>query len=377
MFIRNLLILLVAAGIGRIVSKWLNQPVILGEMLMGMLIGNLGLLNLTEFLNHLAEIGVLILLFSAGFSMSIVKLKRAGKDSTLVAMTGVLVPFALGFFSSSYFGFSLVPSLFIGGILVATSVSLNTAILRDLRMLDSKIGTLIVETAVVDDVLGIIILTILGGIAAATGALLMNLAWIILGAIALFGVSLTLGVKVARKVSAMIHLDEKELLLLALVIIFTFSLFAKGIGLEMIVGSFLAGLILSESLFAREILEEIVSFGEAFFVPLFFIVMGMKFDLGEFTAIGPLAGIILGIAIVSKIIGCGLGAKLSQFNWKASLATGVAMMPRAEVALIIARTGYERGVIGSDVVSLTLVVVLVTTLLTPILLKKSLSGIEQ
>lgn len=359
------------------ISKWLNQPVILGEILMGMLIAHLGILNLTEFLDHLADIGVLILLFSAGFSMSLVELKRAWKDATSVAALGVIVPFGLGFFSSSYFGFSLLSSLFIGGTLVATSVSLNTAILRDLRMLNSKIGTLIIETAVVDDVLGIIILTILGGIAVATGALLMNLTWIILGAIALFGVSLTLGVKIAKKFSAMVHLKEKELLLVALLIVFAFSQFAQRVGLEMIVGSFLAGLVLSESLFPREILEKIVSFGEAFFVPLFFVVMGMKFDLGEFTAIGSFAGIILVVAIVSKILGCGLGGLMARFNGKTSLAIGVAMMPRAEVALIIARTGYERGILSSDLVSLTLVVVVVTTLLTPPLLKKLLTGMQK
>lgn len=377
MFIKDILIVLIAAGIGRIISRSVGQPVILGEILMGMLIGNLGIVDLTGILTDLADIGVLILLFSAGFSMSMVRFKRLGRASILVAIMGVLVPFALGFFSASFFGFSLLPSLFVGGALVATSVSLQTAILRDLRMLRSEIGTLIIGSAVADDVLGIIILAVLGGLAVATSALLMNLSWVILGALALFGISLTIGVKVVKKVSTAIHLREDDLLLLALIVIFSFGWLAKGVGLEMIVGSFLAGLLLSESLFAREILEEIVSFGEAFFVPIFFVIMGLRFDVHAFANIGIFATVILGVAIISKIIGCGIGAKLSNFSWKASLATGVAMIPRAEVALIIARTGFENKIIGSEIVSLILVLVIVTTLVTPPLLKKSLAGLKR
>lgn len=377
MFIKDILIILIAAGIGRIISRKLAQPVILGEILMGMLIGNLGIVNLTGILTDLADIGVLILLFSAGFSMSLVRIKRLGKASVTVAIMGVVTPFALGFFSSSFFGFSLMPSLFVGGTLVATSVGLQTAILKDLRMLRSEIGALIIGSAVADDVLGIIILAVLGGIAVATTTLLMNLSWIVLGAIALFGLSLTVGVKLARKLSTMLHLREDDLLLLALIVIFAFGFFAKGVGLETIVGSFLAGLILSESLFAREIIEEIVSFGEAFFVPIFFVGMGLRFDVHAFASIGIFAVVILAVAIISKIIGCGLGAKMTNFSWKGSLAAGVAMIPRAEVALIIARTGHESGVIGSEIVSLVLILVIVTTLVTPPLLKKALVGVEE
>ncbi len=377
MFIKDILIVLVAAGIGRVIFRKLNQPVILGEILMGMLIGNLGIVDLTGILTDLADIGVLILLFSAGFSISMVRLKKFGKSSSLVAILGVVAPFSLGFFTASYFGFARLPSLFIGGVLVATSVSLQTAILRSLRMLRSNIGTLIIESAAIDDVLGIIILAVLGGLATAAGGVFLNLSWIILGAVALFALSLTVGVKLARRLSATVHLREDDLLLLTLIIIFSFGLFAKGVGLEMIVGSFLAGLILSESLFAKDIIEEIVSFGEAFFVPIFFVVMGLRFDVHAFADIGIFALVILGVAIVSKIIGCGLGAKLSNFGWKASLTTGVAMIPRAEVALIIARTGYESGVIGSEIVSLVLILVIVTTLVTPPLLKKALVGVEE
>lgn len=376
MVIKDILIVLIAAGVGRIISRRVGQPVILGEILMGMLIGNLGIVNLTGILSDLADIGVLILLFSAGFSISMVRLKRFGKSSSLVAILGVIIPFALGFFASSYFGFARLPSLFIGGVLVATSVSLQTAILKSLRMLRSNIGTLIIESAVIDDILGIIILAILGGLATAAGGVFLNLSWIILGAVALFALSLTLGIKLARRLSATVHLREDDLLLLTLIIIFSFGLFAKGVGLEMIVGSFLAGLILSESLFAREIIEEIVSFGEAFFVPIFFVVMGLRFDVHAFADIGTLAMVILGVAIVSKIIGCGLGAKLSNFGWKASLATGVAMIPRAEVALIIAKIGHENGIIGSEVVSLVLTLVIVTTLVTLPLLQRFLAGVE-
>ena len=371
-FLQELLIILVAAGIGRIISRALDQPVILGEILMGMFIGNLGFVHNTETLHNLSEIGVLILLFSAGLYMGVSEFKKVGKSSTVVAVLGVTVPFVLGFLASYLFGYSLLTSLFVGGALVATSVGLKTHILKDLKLLRTDIGKLIIGSAVIDDILAMMLLALLSGLLATGTGIITNLLWVILGVAILFGGALTLGIKLAEVIPGFVLPKREDLILLGIVIIIAFGLFSHTLGLEALVGAFLAGLLLSESRFAKSMLDNLVQFGEGFFIPIFFVVMGLTFDIHAFASVGMFAAVVVGLAIISKIVGCGLGAKVTGFGWRDSFATGVAMVPRAELALVLVNVGYQKGVIGSEIISVILVVIMITTLITPPLLKKTL-----
>lgn len=373
MFFESLLIILASAGAGKIISRLIGQPDILGEILMGMLVGNLGIVPISDSLTAFADMGVLLLLFEAGMSMGISKFKQAGENSMIIATMGIIVPFGLGFIASYLFGFSLLPSLFVGGTLVATSVGIGTSILEDRKMLRTEVGSLIVGSAVVDDVLGIITLAILSGLVAATTAIIVKISWIILAIVALFGATLFLGPKLVKRIpSYLLPRNHEDLMLLVLLVVIGYGLLAQELGLEAIVGSFLAGLLLSEARVGKKTLDNIISFGQSFFVPLFFVVMGLRFDVTRLTQVGPFAALIVIIAIASKILGCGAGAKVAQLNWGASLAIGTAMVPRAEVSLIIAQVGYEKGIIGAVLFSVVLMVVAVTTLITPSSLKKAL-----
>ena len=199
---------------------------------------------------------------------------------------------------------------------------------------------------------------------------------IIIGTILLFILSLSLGVKLIRRISRNARIRTNDLLLLALIVIFAFAILTKEIGLETIIGSFLAGIILSQSYFKREIVEQITEFGEAFFVPIFFITMGMQFDIRAFTSLGIFAVVLIVAAIIGKIAGCGLASRLFKFNTRESVTVGVAMIPRAEVALIATSVASKYNLIGGRVTSAILMMIVVTTLVTPPVLEIFLKRIE-
>lgn len=195
---------------------------------------------------------------------------------------------------------------------------------------------------------------------------------VLFGILIAFGIVLPASLWGIRKVPGILLPREKNMILLAVTIILAFSLLTKSLELGEILGAFLAGLVFSESRFAKRLLEDMVTFGEGFFIPIFFVTIGFQFDLTAFAGVGGFAAAVVLVAIVSKILGCGLGARITSSNWRASLATGVAMIPRAEVALIIVKVGKEQGIIGTDVLSVILVMVIVTTFVTPPLLKTAL-----
>lgn len=370
--IESLLAVLIAAGIGRILSRRMRQPVILGELLMGMLLGNLALVTVTDSISNFANIGILFLLFSAGFTINLEEFKRLGKSSGIVASAGVIVPFALGYFTSLVFGFEHLTSLFVGTALAATSVGIQVAVLREVKMLRTRMGTLIIGSAVADDVISIVILAALGSLVTLGGNPMNEILLLVIGTVIFFTLSLTVGIRTIKTISRRIRVRRENLLLLALIIIFAFGLIAEEIGLEMIIGSFLAGLILGQSYFARDILEQISIFGEAFFIPIFFVTMGVGFDLHAMASLGAFAIVLVLMAIIGKLVGCSIGAKISGFNARDSLAIGIAMIPRAEMALIVSSVGLRYGIINQDIVSTIMIMVVVTTLVTPPMLKASL-----
>ena len=369
-FIANLLTVLLAAGIGRAISRWLKQPIVLGEIVLGMLLGNLGLIVITETLSNLADLGVLFLLFSAGFAINLEEFKRVCRCSLVATFTDVVISFTLGYLTARLFGFPELTSMFVGAALTATSVGIQTSILREFNVLRTRIGTFILGVAIGDDVAGILILTILGSVASLGGATLEGIALIIIFAAAFFLLSLTAGVRIMRKLSRGWIMRKESLLLLSLIIILAFGITAKEMGLEVVIGAFVAGLILGQSYFARGIIEEISIFGDAFFVPIFFIIMGAGFSLAHLS-VGYFTVTLIVVAVLGKIIGCGIGARFAGFNFRQSLAVGTAMIPRAEVCLIIASVGLRYGIINQEIASSILVMIIVIALITPPLLRRT------
>ncbi len=377
-FVPALLVILIAAGLGRLLSKELRQPAIFGELLLGVILGNLIILATPaqEPIARIAEIGILLLLFSTGLGLNFEEFKKLEVASSVVAVSGVVLPFVLGYLAAIYFEFSHLVAVFVGISLVATSVGVKASILTELRMLRTRLGTLIMGAAVIDDVIGVMMISVFITVAA-TGAIpLAEISLLIIPAVLFFLVSLTIGIKFFKKLSEKITVERESLLLLGLVIVLAFGLITTEIGMAAIIGAFIAGLVVGQTHFARGLREHVSLIGGGFFIPIFFVTMGMSFDVGAFTSVGWFAVVLVTVAIIGKVVGCGLGAKASKFSGGESFAVGIAMIPRAGVELILIKLGLDYGIIGADIASAILVMVLITTLITPPALWKALKMIK-
>lgn len=202
MFVINLLVVLIAAYLGRLLSQKINQPSILGELIFGMIISSLGIIALNETMADIADIGILLLLFSTGLAVNFKELKELGKISIIVATLGVILPFVLGYYTSVYFGYSKIVSLFIGTSLVATSIGISSQVLSELKMIGMRLGTLIIGSAIVDDVIGIVMVGTILGIALNGSINLKELSITILLTVIFLIVSFTLVVKLFKKLSS-------------------------------------------------------------------------------------------------------------------------------------------------------------------------------
>ncbi len=381
-----LAILIGAAKLGGWASRRINQPSVLGELLVGVLLGPtvLNVLHLpffpdehlAETVHQLAEIGVLFLMFYAGLEISLSEMLNAGRVAVLAGVLGVIAPLIFGALVAIPFGYDLQHAIFIGVILTATSVSISAQTLMELNVLGSRSALALLGAAVVDDVLGILVLSLFvalvgtGG-AASSGA--AGIAWVLVrmtlylaGAVYLGFWLLPKGVRWASG----LHVSE-GVLAFVVVTMLLFSYLAEVLGgVAAITGAFIAGVALSRSEFKGQIESGIHALGYGFFVPLFFVGIGLLTNARVISLeLLPFVLLITGVAIVTKIVGCGLGGLIGGFSRREALQLGVGMISRGEVGLIVATVGITSGIIGQEVFALTVIVVLVTTLITPLLLR--------
>jgi Kef-type K+ transport system membrane component KefB len=378
-FIPALLVILLAAGAGRLLSRGIKQPVILGELILGMVLGSFIILAPAAQgpIFDIAEIGILLLLFSIGLTIDFEEFKKLEVTSSVVAAAGVILPFVFGYVAAIIFGFSHIVALLVGTSLVATSVGISASVLMESRMLRTKIGTLIMGAAVADDVIGVIMMSAFISLAVTGAIQFLDLSLLIVLAVLFFILSLTVGIKVFRKISEKITVARESLLLIGIVVVLAFGIITQEIGISAIIGAFVAGLVVGQTHYARDLRGHVSLIGGGFFIPIFFVTVGMNFNLNAFTGVGLFAAVLVILAIIGKIVGCSLGAKACRFSNRESLAVGIAMVPRAEVALIIAQIGLRQNIIGPDVVSAILVMVVITALITPPSLWKVLRGIGE
>jgi Kef-type K+ transport system membrane component KefB len=398
-----LALMLIGARLGGALFERFRQSPVLGELLAGVVIGNLGLLGYHGLdalrdqpgLDLLAQIGVLFLLFSVGLESDIAKMMAVGASSFVVAVLGVIAPMVLGFFCSRGFfpGHDPLTHWFVGATLCATSVGITARVLSDLGRTSSTEGRIILGAAVIDDVLGLIVLAVVAGVieAANRGRAFdpRTVAWIVAKATLFLGVAVGIGRWVARRTFALAARVRGEGVLLSVAIAFCFALawIAGRVGLAPIVGAFAAGLILDEEHYQdlrardakRRSLPELLEPISSFLVPVFFVLMGMRVDLGAFASPGALgfAAMLTLAAVAGKQV-CSLGV----FERGADrLAVGLGMIPRGEVGLIFAGIGAtlmlggER-VIDNEVFSAVVIMVALTTLVTPPLLVWRMRGAQ-
>lgn len=374
-------ILLLAAKFSSLIERF-GQPAVLGELLAGVVIGNLGLIGLHMFepithdpiITFLAELGVVILLFQIGLESNIKKLSAVGWRAFLVAIVGVVVPFVLGTYIAGPWllpGQSFNAYLFLGAALTATSVGITARVFRDLKKLDTPEAQIVLGAAVIDDVMGLIILAIVSAIVA-IGAVSFGTIGAIAGKALIFLVgSILVGHFLAPHLGRLfsrVHGGTGMKLTLALSFGLIFAWLAGTIGLAPIVGAFAAGLVLDPVHFrffkAERHIEDLVEPLGHFFVPIFFIVTGMGVSLATLTN-PPILLVALGITVVAvlgKIV-----SGLVAGNVRKSLI-GWGMVPRGEVGLIFASIGLSLGVVTNDIYSIIVIMVILTTLITPIIL---------
>ncbi|PYI50627.1 cation:proton antiporter [Paenibacillus flagellatus] len=370
MLLFQLAVILLASKIAGDISVKLGQPSVLGKLLIGIVLGPsvLGLVNSTDILQELSQIGVILLMFIAGLETDADQFRKTGKASTFVGIAGIAVPFACGYGAGMLIGLSATEAIFLGLLLSATSVSISVQALKEMGRLKSKEGATILGAAVIDDILVIValafVMSLVGGGDVSLGTLVLKKA-------AFFAVAIVLGWKVVPwvlKRFAPLRVSE-AVISAGLIICFLFAYLAEYAGVAAIIGAYAAGVAISLTSFKHEVFEKVETIGYSIFVPVFFTSIGVT---AEFAGIGGNVGLIAGLsvlAIATKLIGSALGAKLSGFGWKLSFGIGAAMVSRGEVALIIAAMGLEASLLSRDMFAVIVVVVLVTTLITPPLMK--------
>jgi len=380
------LALIFARIIGYLFDRF-KQPAVIGEIIAGLILGSVGLIilygqqftffNLTIKLPELtyatpefellAELGILFLLFISGLEIRISRLRKVGKTSSFVAIGGAMMPLFFGILIGLYFSFTLQESIVIGLILIATSVGVTVRTLMDFHILDTDVGATVLGGAVIDDIFGIILLAFVLGIESPL--------WIGIKVVIFFLIFLYLGLKVIDKIldiGEKIHLP-KAFLSISLSIFLIYSFFADNAGIAGIIGAFVAGILIGQTVRSSKIISDVKTIGYGFFIPLFFVWVGSKVNIYAFLSIGFFAISIIIVSIIGKIIGCGFGAKLAGLTNRESVQVGIGMIPRMELSLIIVTSFISNGIltgnVADQILATTLLLTFVTTLITPFLIK--------
>ncbi|WP_027408345.1 cation:proton antiporter [Anoxybacteroides tepidamans] len=369
MFILQLAAILFASKLAGDVSVRLGQPAVLGKLLIGIILGPtvLGIVNDTEFLKEVSQIGVILLMFIAGLETDIEQLKRTGKAASFVGVLGIIVPLCLGYIAGVMIGLTPIKAIFLGLLLSATSVSISVQALKEMNQLKSKEGSAILGAAVIDDILVIIGLAFLMSLTGGD----VQIDAVIMKKIAFFAVAILLAWKAVPfmlRLFAPLRVDE-AVISAGLIVCFAFAYFAEAAGVAAIIGAYIAGVAISFTNYKEEIFHKVETISYSIFVPVFFTSIGVAAELSD---VSQHIGLIIGLsvlAILTKLVGAALGAKLAGFEWRSSIAVGAGMVSRGEVALIIAGIGLEAKLLTSDLFAALVAVVLVTTIVTPPLLK--------
>lgn len=380
-FLLWIALILISTKVLGLLCKAVHLPEVVGALLAGVILGPsaLGLMSMEgdtgTLLTYVAEMGVIFLMFSAGLDTDLKELKANIGASFVTALIGVIVPLIGGMIGYAlYFGEDLsnydqmLQSLFVGVVLTATSVSITVETLREMGRLSGKVGMTILGAAIIDDILGMVVLAIVSSMKDTS----VKPATVLIKIVLYFVLILILFMVTSRLEFAIGKNDHKRrVAIFAIAFCFILAYVSEiGFGIADITGAYFAGVMLCQSKIRDYVDVKIHDVSTVFFSCIFFASVGLKVTLGGMTVkVWMFAVILTLIAIVSKMIGCGLGAKICRFTWKESLQTGVGMISRGEVALIVAEKGRQVGLINEDLFAPIILVVIVTTLITPILLK--------
>lgn len=380
--------ILVAAKIGGYLSYLIGQPTVLGELIFGVILGPsaINLLHLsyftnqhlTEMINQFAELGVLLLMFIAGLDLHLSDLAKTGKTAALSGSLGVIIPLFMGFGAGLLFEMDVYASIFLGLILAATSVSISAQTLIELKVLRSRVGMALLGAAVFDDILVILGLSIfLALLSGSSGHGIGSVIWIALRMALYLVLASAVGMLLLPRLSQKVNNFpiSQGVITFTFVVILIFGWTAEEWGnVAAITGAFIAGLVMARSPVKERIESGISTLAYGLFVPIFFIDVGLKVNASELSGESLWLFLILtAVAITGKIIGAGFGALFSGLSRKEALQVGIGMVSRGEVGLIVASVGIANQIIPPELFAAVVGIVIVTTLITPPLLKAAFS----
>lgn len=379
-FLLNLAIILLATKFLGLLTKQFQLPQVVGALLAGLLLGPavLNILEETEFIQKVAQIGVIVLMFGAGVETDISELKKSGKASIVIAILGMVIPIIGGFVVASIFNMpsglkdttALLQNIFIGVILSATSVSITVETLKEMGRLSTKAGNAILSAAIIDDIMGVVALTIVTSLAGASISIQMVLLKIV-SFFLFIGLLGFLFYKVYKKWTDYYHRDLRRFIIAAFVFCLLMSYCAdRFFGVADITGAYISGLIISGTGVKQYVARRFNTLSYMMFSPVFFASIGLKVTFPQFTwSIIGFSVLLIVIAVLTKVLGCSIGAKLCGYDKKDSLRIGVGMIARGEVALIIANRGGAMGLLLPGMLTPIVLLVVCTSVLSPILLK--------
>lgn len=373
-FLFDLALILITTKLLGLTTKRLALPQVVGALLAGLVLGPavLGILSGSTFLDQVAEIGVILLMFTAGLETDIHELKKSGGPALLVALCGVLFPLAGGFALANLFNRGsehLMENIFIGVILTATSVSITVETLREMGKLSTRSGNIILGAALIDDILGIVALTVISSVSDQS----VQISTVVMKIVSFFVVALVVGVLLHKFIKKAVskRRDRRLYAVLAFAMCLLFAYASEHLfGVADITGAYIAGLVIANTLPASYVANRCETISFMFFSPVFFASIGIKVVLPSMDAMTvAFALLLILMAVATKAIGCGLGARLCRFSGKESLQIGMGMICRGEVALIVTTKGLSMGVMKEEFVGPVILMVVATAILAPVLLK--------
>lgn len=381
-FLLSLALILIFTKIFGLMTARVHLPQVVGALLAGILLGPscAGLLTESDFLMKTSEIGVIMLMFIAGIDTDINELKHTGPTACFIAVLGVFVPI-LGcggvyylFYGGSFSYESMIKSLFVGIVFAATSVSITVETLNEMGMLKTRLGTTLLSAAIIDDIIGIVVLSVVS----ALGDKTVNPGFVVLKILGFFAFTLIVGFLVYKlfKRISINHSTSRRVAVWALAFCFFMSYCAERLfGVADITGAYFAGVILCNVTNSRQyVAKKVTAASYLLFSPVFFAHIGIKTDLSGINSGIILFAVILAVmAVITKIIGCGAAARICKMPGRESLAVGVGMVARGEVALMVAQKGIDSGNIEGRVFPAIVLCVVIAALITPVLLKLVLS----
>jgi Kef-type K+ transport system membrane component KefB len=406
------IIIIVSKVAGDLSRRFLHQPVVFGEILAGLVMGPT-LLNIFHWpvfessahelhgmVHALAGIGVLLLMFMAGLETDLAQMRRVGKVALWAAILGVVLPLGFGILVSRFFGLSFTSAVFVGAVLTATSVSITAQTLMEIGRLRSKEGLTILGAAIIDDVLGIIILSFViafGASAAvshqetahvkfadvlsswtgqalgmASSSPIIHIIWVVVLMGLFFVIAIALSPRIGRVMDIADRMHASYATPAAtLFLIFLFAVGAEYFGqVAAITGAYIVGIALGHTKYAERVEHNLRPFTYALFVPIFFMSIGLGADLHALKGAGIAFAVVISVvAILTKVVGCGVGARVGGFTGREAMRVGVGMVSRGEVGLIVAQCGIAYGLIHAREYAAMVAMVLVTTVITPVLLR--------